>query len=115
MDAVAGTAKPTGSQPWPAEGPAQVRDGMFYTKMKNGTEQPFWFYGYGHFNQVIRDLPNFRGLGASLIQDGTVGPSSMNADGSLGPGVRQLFRSEEHTSELQSPCNLVCRLLLEKK
>src|SRR2546426_9029072 len=29
-------------------------------------------------------------------------------------GLRQL-RSEEHTSELQSPCNLVCRLLLEKK
>src|SRR5256885_13063960 len=28
------------------------------------------------------------------------------------PGVD---RSEEHTSELQSPCNLVCRLLLEKK
>src|SRR5256885_5096201 len=26
-----------------------------------------------------------------------------------------LERSEEHTSELQSPCNLVCRLLLEKK
>src|SRR5256885_12057642 len=25
------------------------------------------------------------------------------------------FRSEEHTSELQSPCNLVCRLLLEQK
>src|SRR5256885_8016671 len=35
-------------------------------------------------------------------------------------GVQQFFeqmglRSEEHTSELQSPCNLVCRLLLEKK
>src|SRR5205807_10127960 len=29
----------------------------------------------------------------------------------FGDGVR----SEEHTSELQSPCNLVCRLLLEKK
>src|SRR5256885_3163877 len=27
----------------------------------------------------------------------------------------RLARSEEHTSELQSPCNLVCRLLLEKK
>src|SRR2546426_8857513 len=27
----------------------------------------------------------------------------------------QSDRSEEHTSELQSPCNLVCRLLLEKK
>src|SRR5256885_6107175 len=40
-------------------------------------------------------------------------------------GIKQLLaqadngtltaRSEEHTSELQSPCNLVCRLLLEKK
>src|SRR5256885_11069091 len=29
--------------------------------------------------------------------------------------VGQPQRSEEHTSELQSPCNLVCRLLLEKK
>src|SRR5256885_10563325 len=29
--------------------------------------------------------------------------------------VQQVDRSEEHTSELQSPCNLVCRLLLEKK
>src|SRR2546426_4181807 len=28
---------------------------------------------------------------------------------------RHFLRSEEHTSELQSPCNLVCRLLLEKK
>src|SRR5256885_7774803 len=27
----------------------------------------------------------------------------------------RVARSEEHTSELQSPCNLVCRLLLEKK
>src|SRR5256885_10908611 len=31
------------------------------------------------------------------------------------PPVSDVFRSEEHTSELQSPCNLVCRLLLEKK
>src|SRR2546426_7166414 len=32
------------------------------------------------------------------------------------PSVKALVaRSEEHTSELQSPCNLVCRLLLEKK
>src|SRR5256885_9385510 len=29
--------------------------------------------------------------------------------------VLNQLRSEEHTSELQSPCNLVCRLLLEKK
>src|SRR3989454_214545 len=33
----------------------------------------------------------------------------------LAAGIGLLLRSEEHTSELQSPCNLVCRLLLEKK
>src|SRR5688500_19549888 len=42
----------------------------------------------------------------------------------VGPAIARRFndlvelfglRSEEHTSELQSPCNLVCRLLLEKK
>src|SRR5256885_16745109 len=32
-----------------------------------------------------------------------------------GRNMRWKDRSEEHTSELQSPCNLVCRLLLEKK
>src|SRR5205807_9560783 len=51
------------------------------------------------------------------------GPLGLAADprpglvhGHLGSlGQRVLRRSEEHTSELQSPCNLVCRLLLEKK
>src|SRR2546426_8150849 len=32
-----------------------------------------------------------------------------------GSHCTNVSRSEEHTSELQSPCNLVCRLLLEKK
>src|SRR5256885_8801940 len=42
-------------------------------------------------------------------------------DGLQHVGVKRIpiagdaWRSEEHTSELQSPCNLVCRLLLEKK
>src|SRR5256885_12906890 len=37
----------------------------------------------------------------------------LGAGAGRGHPLRQ--RSEEHTSELQSPCNLVCRLLLEKK
>src|SRR2546426_4054859 len=40
------------------------------------------------------------------------GPALMAA---FGIGGTVTLRSEEHTSELQSPCNLVCRLLLEKK
>src|SRR2546426_633129 len=41
----------------------------------------------------------------------------VSSGGERSPNHRaiSLTRSEEHTSELQSPCNLVCRLLLEKK
>src|SRR5256885_11796207 len=46
--------------------------------------------------------------------------ASLGATGLRAVGVQSFpdganTRSEEHTSELQSPCNLVCRLLLEKK
>src|SRR5256885_8144963 len=40
-------------------------------------------------------------------------PSEIRSSTATDSAVR--IRSEEHTSELQSPCNLVCRLLLEKK
>src|SRR3989454_3158490 len=42
-------------------------------------------------------------------------PARHAADHQAGADHRDDVRSEEHTSELQSPCNLVCRLLLEKK
>src|SRR2546426_8105896 len=47
----------------------------------------------------------------------TVARSRVERPRSAGPSRRAAPhpRSEEHTSELQSPCNLVCRLLLEKK
>src|SRR2546426_6569550 len=51
------------------------------------------------------------GLGGAGGED-HAGRRGANQTGELGPGA---VRSEEHTSELQSPCNLVCRLLLEKK
>src|SRR5256885_2983786 len=40
---------------------------------------------------------------------------SQATDGASAHSADAKPRSEEHTSELQSPCNLVCRLLLEKK
>src|SRR6478735_7333279 len=40
---------------------------------------------------------------------------SITGCGPLSSEPADTTRSEEHTSELQSPCNLVCRLLLEKK
>src|SRR2546430_7642400 len=53
------------------------------------------------------DPPAERGVGTAGVRD---------EQRALGSGPREgLVRSEEHTSELQSQSNLVCRLLLEKK
>src|SRR5437762_4721796 len=54
------------------------------------------------------------GGGVSVrLLSGRIGPSEMEAALASLPAAR--LRSEEHTSELQSPMYLVCRLLLEKK
>src|SRR5256885_9764007 len=50
--------------------------------------------------------------GAHALRGGARGLAAGRAAPELEAGAG---RSEEHTSELQSPCNLVCRLLLEKK
>src|SRR5256885_16961240 len=55
----------------------------------------------------------------SLIRTSTsCCPTASATTATRSPAARNpapVRRSEEHTSELQSPCNLVCRLLLEKK
>src|SRR5256885_3706784 len=55
-------------------------------------------------------------LGSGSADKTRVLLTAMDEVGSLRRYVPiDVSRSEEHTSELQSPCNLVCRLLLEKK
>src|SRR5256885_9742526 len=54
-------------------------------------------------------------LFTGFLRGGDVEKVFKMADLYVMPSVSEPFRSEEHTSELQSPCNLVCRLLLEKK
>src|SRR5205807_8442606 len=65
-------------------------------------------------------LPIYRGQRARERAGGARGGTAPSGAGAhrprLGHGrADSVARSEEHTSELQSPCNLVCRLLLEKK
>src|SRR5256885_6084248 len=59
----------------------------------------------------------FRSVVLPQIRAGRLVPLALitRAASKMVPGVPGMERSEEHTSELQSPCNLVCRLLLEKK
>src|SRR5256885_12849101 len=69
-------------------------------------------FGQGAVIQVIRGQNKpvlSRKLAQGLVQGG---PQAAIQRAS---GAGRSCRSEEHTSELQSPCNLVCRLLLEKK
>src|SRR5256885_13256369 len=51
----------------------------------------------------------------SISRSNTDSAPKKKAAMSTKPSTSPNQRSEEHTSELQSPCNLVCRLLLEKK
>src|SRR5256885_11914062 len=57
----------------------------------------------------------FRSVSAPRRRPGARRPGAHRGSRSPTPDPGRAARSEEHTSELQSPCNLVCRLLLEKK
>src|SRR2546430_12533743 len=77
--------------------------GMSLTKVLERTEQSVADV------KVVHDRP-------ALIQEVTWWPPNISETSLRSEGVEQiLFRSEEHTSELQSQSNIVCRLLLEKK
>src|SRR5205807_4030779 len=54
-------------------------------------------------------------IGPDLLQVRTTDGKTVEVKPTASTVYIQHMRSEEHTSELQSPCNLVCRLLLEKK
>src|SRR2546426_6130207 len=65
------------------------------------------------YTTLFRSVRQVQAAGGALDEwrgDGRLEVTSRRAGEHVNP-----LRSEEHTSELQSPCNLVCRLLLEKK
>src|SRR5688500_14625815 len=91
---------PTHIQTWrkTPKDKAEVRSYLTYATSVGGSSTHYaanyWRFRPGDFNEFSRK--------------GNVSGAAM-ADWPI------TYRSEEHTSELQSPCNLVCRLLLEKK
>src|SRR5205807_9898937 len=90
---------------------------------------PAFFFERSRAHRALHSFPTRRSSdlehGAQHQADRNDGPRDLlhGSDGRLARHQPKLDvmldgfddRSEEHTSELQSPCNLVCRLLLEKK
>src|SRR5688500_8154941 len=79
------------------------------TILKDGADYYMTFSTFDSYPGLViwhsRDLVNWRPVTAALTRN----------IGSVWAPELIKHRSEEHTSELQSPCNLVCRLLLAKK
>src|SRR5688500_19818001 len=66
---------------------------------------PSWEFCYDQIRQLVRSETVGIDMAFYMIE----------LPGLVDEVIARHNRSEEHTSELQSPCNLVCRLLLEKK
>src|SRR5256885_8246683 len=70
--------------------------------------------------KIVGVAGKYAAFGAEIVEDrwpgeGPLGGIITALEDADRSATRPEWRSEEHTSELQSPCNLVCRLLLEKK
>src|SRR5256885_3668632 len=68
-----------------------------------------------HRRDIVEPVKIRDRLQVGLVLDQFLGAAVEQANVRVNAFDDFAVRSEEHTSELQSPCNLVCRLLLEKK
>src|ERR1039457_7601134 len=100
------------------EGPERARGGDFLSPRANRDGRHRVDVRRVQQTLAVPDSPPHAELAAERV---TRGPDDdiaqlavRNAHGDSRSGTDALSRSEEHTSELQSPCNLVCRLLLDK-
>src|SRR5256885_7105873 len=71
----------------------------------------------GHLARLLHAEAGAKVIAVSDVSGGVVNEKGLDVPALLAHTAagKPVVRSEEHTSELQSPCNLVCRLLLEKK
>src|SRR2546427_7577025 len=84
-----------------------------YTPLFRSVVQRLHQHGDARRRDRRRDLPTLRRTGEDQLELELLGEPQGGLD--VAPPIGISDRSEEHTSELQSQSNLVCRLLLEKK
>src|SRR5256885_8513368 len=64
---------------------------------------------------IVTDWAEFRTLASPEVREAMARPLIIDGRNLLDPEAARAADRKSNTSELQSPCNLVCRLLLEKK
>src|SRR3989475_7781781 len=108
---------------WPGRSPDLVEDQVTYPIISSMVAAPHVKYvrgesmfGYSFVNVVFEDGTDLYWARSRVLEymQGITGRLPEGVSPRLGPDATGV-RSEEHTSELQSQSNLVCRLLLEKK
>src|SRR5690606_39445149 len=88
----------------------------WYVRSARGDMVPFSAFATARWTSGAPRLERYNGLPAlEILGEAAPGKSTGEAMAAVERLAAQLPRSEEHTSELQSRENLVCRLLLEKK
>src|SRR5690242_21366827 len=87
---------------------------FFYLMIRSPPKPTLFPYTTLFRSRGQRGVRQITGHAAHLVDRDGLAPQVGRAL-DVGPGERDDLRSEEHTSELQSHVNLVCRLLLEKK
>ncbi len=67
------------------------RDGLLWSEVQD-RQQPVFLYGYGHFSQVVKDLPHMNTLGATIIQRER-GPRDADAQGNLNANAMSIIKT----------------------
>jgi hypothetical protein len=73
------------ASPWvtPASTSVKLEKGGVTALSGDGSSRPAFLYGYGHYGQVIKDLPSLATMGVTLVQQ-EIGPRALSPDGVLG-------------------------------
>ena len=95
--------------PRPTGGPVRIAAGAFVSEVslpgRQAYESPCYFYGYGHFSDAWRTIPEFWRIGATIIQQSKGAKWHMKQDGTYTGGTDPLDLAQEHRVKVDMMVN----------
>lgn len=109
IEAIASGRSPRLEVPRPTGGPVRIADGAFVSEVslpgREAYESPYYFYGYGHFSDAWRTIPEFWRIGATTIQQSKGAKWHMKPDGTYTGGTDPLDLAQEHRMKIDMLVN----------